>query len=153
METLIALFSLSGLNSSRRNLQSSLSGSVHGISTGSLRIPPAPPAPTTLPPPHVCISGGIIDDMHDPDMDYDDDDDDDENLEVDECQIHLNDDMNVMDAELNNDPFVNLTSTMNNSNVNHYMNVSSTINPNVNSTTNDYYQNVMQLQQQNGDSV
>lgn len=91
--------------------------------------------------------------MHDPDMDYDDDDDDDDNLEVDECQIHLNDDMNVMDAELNNDPFVNLTSTMNNSNVNHYMNVSSTINPNVNSTTNDYYQNVMQLQQQNGDSV
>lgn len=90
--------------------------------------------------------------MHDPnDMDYDDDDDD--NLENDECQIHLNDD--VMDAELSNDPFVNISSSMNNANnnVNHYMNISSTINPsiNVNSTTNDYYQNVMQLQ--NGESV
>lgn len=91
--------------------------------------------------------------MHDPndDMDYDDDDDD-ENLENDECQIHLNDDMNVMD-DLSNDPFVNITSTMNNANnnVNHYMNISSTINPNVNGSTNDYYQNVMQLQ--NGESV
>lgn len=139
---------VAGLNSSRRNLQSSLSGSVHGISTGSLRIPPAPPAPTTLPPPHVCISGGIIDDMHDPndDMGYDDD-----NLESDECQIHLNDDM--MEAELNNEPFISITSSMNNANnnVNHYMNISSTINPNVNSTTNDYYQNVMQMQ--NGESV
>ena len=140
----------SGLNSSRRNLQSSLSGSVHGISSGSLRIPPAPPAPTTLPPPdlHVCIAGGIIDSMHDPnddDMGYDDDD----NLENDECQIHLNDDM--MDAELNNDPFISITSTMSNANnnVNHYMNISSTINPN--GSTNDYYQNVMQLQ--NGESV
>lgn len=140
----------SGLNSSRRNLQSSLSGSVHGISTGSLRIPPAPPAPTTLPPPHVCISGGIIDDMNDPndDMDYDDD-----NLENDECQIHLNDDINVMDAELNNDPFISITNSMNNasSNVNHYMNISSTINPIVNSSANDYYQNVMQMQ--SGESV
>jgi hypothetical protein len=146
--TFPAFRSISGLNSSRRNLQSSLSGSVHGISTGSLRIPPAPPAPTTLPPPHVCISGGMIDDMHDPNDDMDDDDDDD-NME-DECQIHLND-----DAELNNDPFISITSTMNNAsgnnnNVNHYMNISSTLNPNVNST-NDYYQNVMQLQ--NGESV
>lgn len=85
--------------------------------------------------------------MHDPndDMVYDDD----ENLEDDECQIHLNDDM--MDAELNNDPFISITSNMNNAgnNVNHYMNISSTINPN--GTTNDYYQNVMQLQ--NGESV
>lgn len=140
----------SGLNSSRRNLQSSLSGSVHGISSGSLRIPPAPPAPTTLPPPdlHVCIAGGMIDrDLHDlnDDMGYDDDD----NMESDECQIHLNDDM--MDAELNNEPFISITSTMNtaNSNVNHYMNISSAINPN--GATNDYYQNVMQLQ--NGESV
>lgn len=95
----------------------------------------------------------MIDDMHDPNDDMDDDDDDDENLENDECQIHLNDDMNVMDAELNNDPFISITSTMNNANnnVNHYMNISSTINPNVNSTANDYYQNVMQLQ--NGESV
>lgn len=90
----------------------------------------------------------MIDDMHDPNDDMDDDDDDD-NME-DECQIHLND-----DAELNNDPFISITSTMNNAsgnnnNVNHYMNISSTLNPNVNST-NDYYQNVMQLQ--NGESV
>lgn len=87
--------------------------------------------------------------MNDPndDLDYDDD-----NLEDDECQIHLNDDMNVMDAELNNDPF-NITSSMNNAgnNVNHYMNISSTINPIVNSSSNDYYQNVMQMQ--SGDSV
>lgn len=98
----------------------------------------------------MCISGGMIDDMHDPN-DMDDDDEDDENLENDECQIHLNDndDMNVMDAELNNDPFISI-STMNNT-VNHYMNVSSTINPNVSSTANDYYQNVMQLQ--SGESV
>lgn len=88
--------------------------------------------------------------MNDPndDMDYDDD-----NLENDECQIHLNDDINVMDAELNNDPFISITNSMNNasSNVNHYMNISSTINPIVNSSANDYYQNVMQMQ--SGESV
>jgi hypothetical protein len=144
---------LPGLNSSRRNLQSSLSGSVHGISTGSLRIPPAPPAPTTLPPPHVCISGGIMDDDFDGNG-MDDDDEDDGAME-DECQIHLSDDMNVMDAELNNDPFISITTinNANNNNVNHYMNIQSTINPNVNSGANDYYQNVMQMQMQNGESV
>lgn len=88
--------------------------------------------------------------MNDPndDMDYDDD-----NLENDECQIHLNDDINVMDAELNNDPFISITNSMNNAsnNVNHYMNISSTINPIVNSSANDYYQNVMQMQ--SGESV
>lgn len=75
--------------------------------------------------------------------------DDEENLESDECQIHLNDDM--MDPELNNDPFISITSTISNTNnnVNHYMNISGTINPN--GSTNDYYQNVMQLQ--NGESV
>jgi len=157
--------SFTGLNSSRRNLQSgSLSGSIHGISTGSLRIPPAPLPPTslpptTLPPPHVCISGGIIDDLHDPNDDDDDDDDDDDNN--DECQIHLNDDMNVMDADMNNDPFITITTTnnssnimnmnMNNNSTNHYMNISSTIHPNINAATNDYYQNVKQMQ--NGESV
>lgn len=77
-----------------------------------------------------------------------DDDDDDDGAMDDECQIHLNDDMNVMDAELNNDPFISITSmnNANNNNVNHYMN----INPNV-SGANDYYQNVMQMQ--NGESV
>lgn len=138
-----------GLSSSRRNLQSSLSGSVHGISSGSLRIPPAPAPPTSLPPPHVCISGGMIDDMNDPNDDMDDDDDE---IMEDECQIH---DMNVMDADLNNEPFVNNMNNANSNstnNVNHYMNISSTINPNNLSTAvNDYYQNVMQLQ--NGESV
>ncbi|XP_070502962.1 cubilin isoform X3 [Chironomus tepperi] len=153
--------SATGLNSSRRNLQSSLSGSVHGISSGSLRIPPAPAPPTSLPPPppHVCISGGMIDDMNDPNDELDDDDDDDENMmDNDECQIHLKDDMNVMDADLTNDPFMSINANnimsntnTNSNNVNHYMNISSTINPNANTSVNDYYQNVMQLQ--NGESV
>jgi hypothetical protein len=130
-----------------------LSGSVHGISSGSLRIPPAPAPPTSLPPPHVCISGGIIDDLNDPNDDLDDDDDDDGILESDECQIHLKDDLNVMDADLQIDPFININnaSINNNNNVNHYMNINSTINPNLNTSANDYYQNVMQLQ--NGESV
>jgi hypothetical protein len=141
-------------------LQSSLSGSVHGISSGSLRIPPAPAPPTSLPPPHVCISGGMIDDMNDPNDDLDDLDDEDDPM--DECQIHLKDDMNVMDAEITNDSFITITNNAsnniimgntasNNNNVNHYMNISSTINPNVNTSVNDYYQNVMQMQ--NGESV
>lgn len=142
-----------GLSSSRRNLQSSLSGSVHGISSGSLRIPPAPAPPTSLPPPHVCISGGMIDDMHDPNDDMDDDDDDDDVMDNDECQIHLKDDMIVMDSDLNNEPFINGMNNANNSNnVNHYMNISSSINPNnLTTAVNDYYQNVMQMQ--NGESV
>lgn len=90
-----------------------------------------------------------------------DDDDDDENMmDNDECQIHLKDDLNVMDADLTNDPFMSINNANNNlmntnatvnSNVNHYMNISSTINPNANTSVNDYYQNVMQLQ--NGESV
>jgi hypothetical protein len=136
---------------------------VHGISSGSLRIPPAPAPPTSLPPPHVY--GGIMDDMNlnDPNDDLDDDDDDENMMEGDECQIHLKDDMIVMDADINNEPFINMNNAsmniMNNNNnannnstnVNHYMNISSTINPNVNTSVNDYYQNVIQLQ--NGESV
>jgi hypothetical protein len=136
---------------------------VHGISSGSLRIPPAPAPPTSLPPPHVCISGGMIDDMNDPNDDLDDDDDDENIMDNDECQIHLKDDMNVMDADLNSESFITITNNANSNNiimsnaasnsnnVNHYMNISSTINPNVNTSVNDYYQNVMQLQ--NGESV
>lgn len=92
----------------------------------------------------------MIDDMNDPNDDMDDDDD--EIMENDECQIH---DMNVMDADLNNEPFVNNMNNANSNstnNVNHYMNISSTINPNnLTTAVNDYYQNVMQLQ--NGESV
>lgn len=89
-------------------------------------------------------------DMNDPNDDMDDDD---EMMDNDECQIHLNDDLNVMDADLNNEPFVNMNNVNNNSNnVNHYMNISSAINANnLNTAVNDYYQNVMQLQ--NGESV
>jgi hypothetical protein len=114
-----------------------------------LRIPPAPPAPTTLPPPHVCISGGgIIDDEYDGNEVMDDDEMDDD----DDCQMHLSDDMNVMDAELNNDAFISITSmnNANNNNVNHYMNIQSTINPNSGANDQLYYQNVMQM---NGESV
>lgn len=95
----------------------------------------------------------MIDDMNDPNMmdDMDDDDDDDDMIENDECQIHLKDD-NVMDADLNNEPFINMNNAnSNNVMVNHYMNISSTINPNLNTAVNDYYQNVMQMQ--NGESV
>jgi hypothetical protein len=137
---------------------------MHGLSVNEDFIPPAPPAPTTMPPPHF-ISGGIIDDDFEGNegmMDDDDDEDEDvENVDIDECQIHLNDDMNVMDAELNNDPFISITTNHMNNNannnnnnqiVNHYMNISSTINPSsAANATNDYYQNVMQLQ--NGESV
>lgn len=87
------------------------------------------------------------------------DDDEDDNIMDNECQIHLkDDDMNVMDADLGNDPFISINNANNNiiintntnsNNVNHYMNISSTIN--ANTSVNDYYQNVMQLQ--NGESV
>lgn len=51
--------SLSGLSSSRRHLQSgnSLSGSLRGINSDLLPIPPAPLPPTSVPP-HICILGG-----------------------------------------------------------------------------------------------
>ncbi|CAO1427442.1 unnamed protein product [Diamesa serratosioi] len=152
--------SATGLNSSRRNLQGggSLSGSIHGISSGSLRIPPAPLPPTSLPPaplppPHVCISGGIIDDLHDTN-DMEDDDDDDDDIDNEECQIHLNDDEMMNEMDVNNDPFSitnnnnnMINNTTNNNSINHYMNINNNINnPN---NTNDYYQNVMQ----NGDNV
>lgn len=123
-------------------------------------MPPTSLPPSALPPPHVCISGGVIDDLHDPNNDeYDDDDDDEENMENDDCQMHLNEDnLNVMDAELNNDPFMSMSNSIhmnsannNLNNTNHYMNVSSTINLTNSNSTNDYYQNVMQLQ--NGDNV
>lgn len=95
----------------------------------------------------------MIDDMHDPNDDMDDDDDDDDVMDNDECQIHLKDDMIVMDSDLNNEPFINGMNNANNSNnVNHYMNISSSINPNnLTTAVNDYYQNVMQMQ--NGESV
>ncbi|XP_015047240.2 cubilin isoform X5 [Drosophila yakuba] len=50
-----------GLSSSRRHLQSggaSIAGSLHGINSGNLMIPPAPLPPTSVPPPpHICIAG------------------------------------------------------------------------------------------------
>lgn len=51
--------SLSGLSSSRRHLQSgnSLSGSLRGINSDLMPIPPAPLPPTSVPP-HICILGG-----------------------------------------------------------------------------------------------
>lgn len=85
-------------------------------------------------------NGCILDDGDDDDMDNDDD----------ECQVHLNDDLNPLDVTLNEDSFVsistnisnNMNSNMNNSTlVNHYMNIN-----NSNSTANDYYQNVLQIQ-------
>ncbi|XP_068155589.1 cubilin isoform X2 [Drosophila tropicalis] len=73
-----------GLSSSRRHLQSggaSIAGSLHGINSGTLIIPPAPLPPTSVPPPpHICImSNGD-----------EDEDDDDEDLELDEDQLDAN---------------------------------------------------------------
>lgn len=59
-----SLFDL-GLNSSRRHLQSggaSIAGSLHGINSGTLIIPPAPLPPRAIhQPPHICISGSSLD--------------------------------------------------------------------------------------------
>ncbi|XP_037896607.1 uncharacterized protein LOC119641817 isoform X3 [Glossina fuscipes] len=87
--------SATGLSSSRRHLQSggaSIAGSLHGINSGNLIIPPAPLPPTSVPPqpPHICISGSsldltpgagypgimINDGLDDLELDDDDDDDD-----------------------------------------------------------------------------
>lgn len=144
--TINKIFSIA-LSSSRRNLQSSLPGSIHGLSEDF--IPPAPPAPASLPP-HLC--GGLMDDDFDGNNRciLDDGDDDDIDNDDDECQVHLHDDMNPLDVTLNDDPFVsistNINNNMNNSNlVNHYMNINSAMNPNP-PTANDYYQNVLQIQ-------
>ncbi|XP_075148530.1 uncharacterized protein LOC142222327 isoform X2 [Haematobia irritans] len=57
--------SATGLNSSRRHLQSggaSIAGSLHGINSGALIIPPAPLPPRAMhQPPHICISGSSLD--------------------------------------------------------------------------------------------
>ncbi|XP_004523092.1 uncharacterized protein LOC101461827 isoform X2 [Ceratitis capitata] len=80
--------SATGLSSSRRHLQggASISGSLHGINSGSMMIPPAPLPPTSVPPPpHICIAGvdglsaGIL---------INDDDGLDEDDDVDLDQIH-----------------------------------------------------------------
>ncbi|XP_070143355.1 tolloid-like protein 2 isoform X1 [Drosophila kikkawai] len=75
-----------GLSSSRRHLQSggaSIAGSLHGINSGNLIIPPAPLPPTSVPPPpHICIAGV---DMGHGLMSGEDDDEDD--LELDEDQL------------------------------------------------------------------
>uniref|UniRef100_W8AMN3 Uncharacterized protein n=1 Tax=Ceratitis capitata TaxID=7213 RepID=W8AMN3_CERCA len=82
------LYTLPGLSSSRRHLQggASISGSLHGINSGSMMIPPAPLPPTSVPPPpHICIAGvdglsaGIL---------INDDDGLDEDDDVDLDQIH-----------------------------------------------------------------
>lgn len=89
----------------------------------------------------------------------DDGDDDEIDNEEDDCQVHLNDDLNTLDVTLNDDPFVsistnitnNINSNMNNTNlVNHYMNINTGLNQNP-SAQNDYYQNVLQIQ--SGDNV
>lgn len=66
------LNSFSGLSSSRRHLQGggSLSGSLRGINSDLLPIPPAPLPPTSVPP-HICIGGGDL--MMDDDDDIQDD--------------------------------------------------------------------------------
>ncbi|XP_011193045.2 uncharacterized protein LOC105218882 isoform X2 [Zeugodacus cucurbitae] len=87
--------SATGLSSSRRHLQggASISGSLHGINSGSLMIPPAPLPPTSVPPPpHICIagvdglSGGIL-------INDDDGLDDDDDIDLDNVQheIFIND--------------------------------------------------------------
>lgn len=83
----IALNSFSGLSSSRRHLQSggSLSGSLRGINSDMLTIPPVPLPPSSVPP-HICITSDLVDD---------DDDDDDE------------DDDNQDELFINNDRFLN----------------------------------------------
>ncbi|KAH8383445.1 hypothetical protein KR009_008609 [Drosophila setifemur] len=76
-----------GLSSSRRHLQSggaSIAGSLHGINSGTLIIPPAPLPPTSVPPPpHICIAG--VDMGHGLMSNGEDDDDDD--LDMDEDQL------------------------------------------------------------------
>ncbi|KAH8407152.1 hypothetical protein KR222_009554 [Zaprionus bogoriensis] len=78
-----------GLSSSRRHLQSggaSIAGSLHGINSGTLIIPPAPLPPTSVPPPpHICIAG--VDMVHGLMSNDDDDDEDDDDLELDEDQL------------------------------------------------------------------
>ncbi|EDV91452.1 GH13954 [Drosophila grimshawi] len=78
-----------GLSSSRRHLQSggpSIAGSLHGINSGTLIIPPAPLPPTSVPPPpHICIAG--IDMSHGLMSNDEDDDDDDDDLDLDEDQL------------------------------------------------------------------
>ncbi|XP_017084903.2 tolloid-like protein 2 isoform X2 [Drosophila eugracilis] len=81
-----------GLSSSRRHLQSggaSIAGSLHGINSGNLMIPPAPLPPTSVPPPpHICIAGvdmGMGMGMGHGLMSNGEDDDDD--LELDEDQL------------------------------------------------------------------
>ncbi|KAH8381283.1 hypothetical protein KR093_001737 [Drosophila rubida] len=87
-----------GLSSSRRHLQSggaSIAGSLHGINSGTLIIPPAPLPPTSVPPPpHICIAG--VDMVHGLMSNDEDDDDDDDDLELDEedqlaADIFIND--------------------------------------------------------------
>ncbi|XP_039491729.1 cubilin isoform X1 [Drosophila santomea] len=81
-----------GLSSSRRHLQSggaSIAGSLHGINSGNLMIPPAPLPPTSVPPPpHICIAGvdmGMGMGMGHGLMSNGEDDEDD--LELDEDQL------------------------------------------------------------------
>jgi len=78
-----------GLSSSRRHLQSggaSIAGSLHGINSGTLIIPPAPLPPTSVPPPpHICIAG--VDMVHGLMSNDEDDDEDDDDLELDEDQL------------------------------------------------------------------
>ncbi|KAH8312721.1 hypothetical protein KR044_012542 [Drosophila immigrans] len=87
-----------GLSSSRRHLQSggaSIAGSLHGINSGTLIIPPAPLPPTSVPPPpHICIAG--VDMVHGLMSNDEDDDDDDDDLDMDEedqlaADIFIND--------------------------------------------------------------
>ncbi|XP_034484961.1 cubilin [Drosophila innubila] len=78
-----------GLSSSRRHLQSggaSIAGSLHGINSGTLIIPPAPLPPTSVPPPpHICIAG--VDMVHGLMSNDEDDDENDDDLEFDEDQL------------------------------------------------------------------
>ncbi|EDW24358.1 GL23444 [Drosophila persimilis] len=84
-----------GLSSSRRHLQSggaSIAGSLHGINSGNLIIPPAPLPPTSVPPPpHICIAG--VDMGHGLMSNGEDDDDDDLDLDEDDlvADIFIND--------------------------------------------------------------
>lgn len=64
----------------------SIAGSLHGINSGALIIPPAPLPPTSVPPPpHICIAGV---DMSHGLMSNDDEDDEDDDLDdLDEDQL------------------------------------------------------------------
>ncbi|XP_067618415.1 uncharacterized protein [Eurosta solidaginis] len=88
--------SATGLSSSRRHLQGgpSMSGSLHGLNSGSLIIPPAPLPPTSVPPPpHICIAG--VDGLSAGILINDDDglDDDEDDIDLDDVQheIFIND--------------------------------------------------------------